>query len=761
MISDPVFDDGNVDSTRRTNTGTVMLRGMLEALPALSWLADRSGTVRFVNRRWTEYVGLDALGLRIEELGEFLHPEDRELFNEGWLEARQAQSGVALECRWQRLSKEATWFRTSLEPVLEPNGRMLGWLAMSTETDAVHRYRAGASFLADASEALIGSLELSTTLRNLARLSVPKLADFCSIYLANEQGLLERVETIHRNPSKAWASQALKAQSPTIDPAQAGVIGQVFKDGLTRRINHASRREARMEVDPKSLPEAFADALAPENAASTVQQAISQLPISQLIVPLRLRSSVIGVLNLGTNESGRRFDEQDERLAEELARRAAMSVEIAGIHAKERAARQAAEAAVNRTSRLQTVTAALAEAFLPTDVAEIVVYQSIQALNADAGAVYTVSADGKYLELVRAVGYAEVGLGEKRSLEIARHLPLTDAAREQRAILIDSAAHWNEQYAPLTDPHGSPIEGAWIAVPLELQGRLLGAMELSTHTPRNFNEAERSFALTVARQCALALERSRLFAVERELKEDLERRVEERTRELGARNSELEAFVYTASHDLRGPLLSISGMASMSAEAVSRGDRTEAGFALERVADNVKRMNRLLNDLLTVSRVGRTSDPPETLDLGEIVAGITAELESRRRVRGARLDFPQTWPVVRMVRSELEQVISNLLENALRFAGRPGEPPTVWMDWAADGQNMVRVRVADNGPGIAPEHRDQVFQLFWKQGDAGTGVGLSIVKRIAQSVGGRVWLDDSPDVRLGGACFAVTLPTPN
>ncbi len=761
MISDPVFDDGNVDSTRRTNTGTVMLRGMLEALPALSWLADRSGTVRFVNRRWTEHVGLDALGLRIEELGEFLHPEDRELFNERWLEARRAQSGVALECRWQRLSEEATWFRTSLEPVLEPNGRMLGWLAMSTETDAVHRYRAGASFLADASEALIGSLELSTTLRNLARLSVPKLADFCSIYLANEQGLLERVETIHRNPSKAWASQALKAQSPTIDPAQAGVIGQVFNDGLTRRINHASRREARMEVDPKSLPEAFADALAPENAANTVQQAISQLPISQLIVPLRLRSSVIGVLNLGTNESGRRFDEQDERLAEELARRAAMSVEIAGIHAKERAARQAAEAAVNRTSRLQTVTAALAEAFLPTDVAEIVVYQSIQALGADAGAVYTVSADGQSLELVRAVGYAEVGLDEKRSLELARHLPLTDAAREQRAILIDSAAHWNEQYAPLTDPHGSPIEGAWIAVPLELQGRLLGAMELSTHTPRNFNEAERGFALTIARQCALALERSRLFAAELELKADLERRVEERTRELGARNAELEAFVYTASHDLRGPLLSISGMASMSADAVSRGDTTEAGFALERVADNVKRMNRLLNDLLTVSRVGRTSDPPETLDLGEIVAGITAELESRRRVRGARLDFPQTWPVVRMVRSELEQVISNLLENALRFAGRPGEPPTVWMDWAADGANMVRLRVADNGPGIAPEHRDQVFQLFWKQGDAGTGVGLSIVKRIAQSVGGRVWLDDSPDVRLGGACFAVTLPTPN
>ncbi len=736
-----------------------MLRGLLEALPALAWLADRAGTVRFVNRPWEEYVGPDGIGSPIEELSAYLHADDRAGFNDRWLEAREAQSGFVLECRWQHLNGQTDWFRMTVEPLREPDGSPMGWLAMSTELDAVHRYRDSASFLADAGEVLIGSLELSTTLSNLARLSVPKLADFCSIYLVNADGMLERVETIHRNPSKAWAAQALKTQFPTIDPARAGVIGEVFQKGVTRRVNHASPHEARPDVqaDLESIRDLNLDG---PQLEGTEHISGSRKPISQLIVPLRLRSSVIGVLNLGTNESGRRFDEQDERLAEELARRAAMSVEMANIHANERTARQAAEAAVNRTTRLQTVTAALAEAFLPTDVAEIVVYQSIQALGADAGSVYTVSADGKALELVRAIGHAETGLGERRTLELARHLPLTDAARERRAVLIESAAHWNEHYAPLTDAHGVPINGAWIAVPLELQGRLLGAMELSTYTPRSFNEAERGFALTIARQCALALERSRLFSAERELKEALEKRVEERTKELGARNAELEAFVYTASHDLRGPLLSISGMATMTADALDRHDSTEARFALERVADNVKRMNRLLNDLLTVSRVGRTSDTPETLDLGEIVHGIIAELETRRRARAAQFEFPHTWPVLRMVKSELEQVISNLLENALRFAGRPGEPPIVWMDWTAEGDHMVRLRIADNGPGIRPEHRDQVFQLFWKQGDAGTGVGLSIVKRIAEREGGRVWLDDGEDVRLGGACFAVTLPTP-
>jgi signal transduction histidine kinase len=71
----------------------------------------------------------------------------------------------------------------------------------------------------------------------------------------------------------------------------------------------------------------------------------------------------------------------------------------------------------------------------------------------------------------------------------------------------------------------------------------------------------------------------------------------------------------------------------------------------------------------------------------------------------------------------------------------------------------VRLRVADNGPGVRPEHREAVFQLFWKQDQAGTGVGLAIVKRIVEHYGGRIWLEDAHDLKLAGACFVLTLPT--
>jgi signal transduction histidine kinase len=741
LMSGTVFDDLQGGLGQPFTGGSLALRGLLEAMPALAWLTDRNGTVRFVNQRWAEQIGPDVLGTRIEDLVGHLHPEDRRLFLDRWFEVQHNLEGFTLECRWQNVRTEPHWYRFSLSPMRDPDGSLMGWLGFSEETLTSARFQAGASFLATVSEALSSSLDLTTTLSSLARSSVPRIADFCSVYTLDDNGLLERVETVHRDPTKAWASQALKTRFPHIDPATAGPIGEAMRTGMTIRINHPSTRAA-------------------EDAGLDFEPRLA--PISQLIVPLKLHSRVIGLLNFGTNESGRRFDEHDEHLAQELARRVAQTVEIIHIHAAERAARQAAEASAQRMARLQTVTAALAEAYLPADVAEVVVYQTIQSLGADAGAVHELNHDTQQLELIRGVGHADASLVDHRTLDLERRLPVSDAAREHRTIFIENALQWNASYAPLTDPHGNPLNGAWIAVPLELHGALLGVMSLSFHTPRSFHEHERNLCLTLARQCALALERARLYAAERALTEQLEQRVEERTQELASRNAELEQFIHTASHDLRAPLLSIEGMTTLLSEGLERQNLREARFQLERVTKNVRRMNRLLEDLLMVARVGRSPHPPEVCDLGETVRAITHELEPRRSARGARLELPVTWPVVVMVPSELEQIISNLLGNALRYAGRIGEPPIIWLDWSEDNTGptrQVRLRVADNGPGVRPEHREAVFQLFWKQDQAGTGVGLAIVKRIVEHYGGRIWLEDAHDLKLAGACFVLTLPT--
>lgn len=228
------------------------------------------------------------------------------------------------------------------------------------------------------------------------------------------------------------------------------------------------------------------------------------------------------------------------------------------------------------------------------------------------------------------------------------------------------------------------------------------------------------------------------------------------TQELAERNAEQETFVYTVSHDLRGPLLSIRGMGELLGDAVARGDAGEAAFMLDRVNRNVEIMGDLLNDLLDLSRVGRASGKPEALDLGEAANTALTMLEPRLRELSVLIDLPPSWPRVRYLRSEALQVLVNLVGNAAKFAGRPSEDPRVRLGWTLEG-DLVTLRVSDNGPGVAPAYRDRVFELF-KQLDVraeGTGVGLAIVKRIVERHGGTAWVEDAD---LGGATFAVTMP---
>jgi PAS domain S-box-containing protein len=228
--------------------------------------------------------------------------------------------------------------------------------------------------------------------------------------------------------------------------------------------------------------------------------------------------------------------------------------------------------------------------------------------------------------------------------------------------------------------------------------------------------------------------------------------------ELEARNAEQETFIYTVSHDLRTPLLSIRGMSDLLAEAIREGDLDAAEFTLSRVHKNAERMDDLLNDLLAFSRVGRAAEEASVLDLGHEMDATLSEAEVRLSRRHVQVELPERWPQVCFPSSELRQLLTNLITNAAKWAGSNGERPRVLVAWTSDGER-VTIRVSDNGPGIPPEHRDRVFRLFNKL-DAkseGTGVGLAIVRRIVERHGGSTWIEDSP---LGGATFAATLPVP-
>lgn len=227
-------------------------------------------------------------------------------------------------------------------------------------------------------------------------------------------------------------------------------------------------------------------------------------------------------------------------------------------------------------------------------------------------------------------------------------------------------------------------------------------------------------------------------------------------RALEAKNAELERFTYTASHDLRSPLVTIGSYLSHVEEAAERGDLEGLRDDIERIRRAAVKMDRLLKDLLELSRIGHVLGPRERVSLDELAEEAKDIVSGRLVGRGIDVVILPGLPVVHGDRLRLLEVLQNLLDNAAKFMGDQKEP-RIEVGSRRDGEEVV-VFVRDNGIGIDPQHRERVFGLFDKldpKGE-GTGVGLALVKRIVELHGGRIWVES--DGRLMGSTFCFTLP---
>ena len=228
-------------------------------------------------------------------------------------------------------------------------------------------------------------------------------------------------------------------------------------------------------------------------------------------------------------------------------------------------------------------------------------------------------------------------------------------------------------------------------------------------------------------------------------------------RALEAKNAELERFTYTASHDLRSPLVTIGSYLSHVEEAAGRGDLQGLRDDIERIRRAAVKMDRLLKDLLELSRIGHVLGPAERVSLEELAEEAKDIVSGRLAGRGVEVVILPGLPAVQGDRLRLLEVLQNLLDNAAKFMGDQKEP-RIEIGSRRDGEEVVTF-VRDNGIGIDPQHRERVFGLFDKldpKGE-GTGVGLALVKRIVELHGGRIWVES--EGRLLGSTFCFTLPT--
>jgi two-component system CheB/CheR fusion protein len=234
----------------------------------------------------------------------------------------------------------------------------------------------------------------------------------------------------------------------------------------------------------------------------------------------------------------------------------------------------------------------------------------------------------------------------------------------------------------------------------------------------------------------------------------LESLVNDRTVELTATNKQLEAFVYSIAHDLRAPLRAMQVFSSMLLEETKSLSESAQDYA-RRVNKSAAFLDSLLRDLLAFSRISQEQVEFTAVNVKDVVEN-TLSLLSEETVRtGARIDRPSSWPAVLAHEPTLTQVMLNLLNNALKFV-RPGEAPVIRL-WSEERGQCVRVWVVDRGIGIDAAHHEQIFRLFNRlNGNTypGTGVGLAIVQRALQRMGGHIGVESDSD----GARFWFELP---
>ena len=228
--------------------------------------------------------------------------------------------------------------------------------------------------------------------------------------------------------------------------------------------------------------------------------------------------------------------------------------------------------------------------------------------------------------------------------------------------------------------------------------------------------------------------------------------------DLKSKNDELERFTYTVSHDLKAPLITIRGFLGYLEEDIQSADQERIKSDMVHIISATDKMQNLLDDLLELSRAGRMISQPETISFRDMAQDAVNLVMGQIEAQDVHVEIASDLPTVYGDRTRLTQVLQNLIDNAVKFMGNQSEPRVEIGQQGKDANGNPTFFVRDNGIGIPPEHQERVFELFNKLNPEGkgTGIGLSLVKRIIESHGGAIWVESEGSGK--GSTFYFTIP---
>lgn len=349
-------------------------------------------------------------------------------------------------------------------------------------------------------------------------------------------------------------------------------------------------------------------------------------------------------------------------------------------------------------------------------------------------------------------------------------LPRTTAVfgptfRGEGVIRVDDITQ-DERYGQNTPHRGMP-EGhlpvrSYLAVPvISRSGEVLGGLFFGHPDKGVFDERTEGVVLGLASQTAVALDNAHLYQQLQHSHLDLERRVEERTRQLEEQamdlrrsNAELEQFAYVASHDLQAPIRAVTSFAGVIEKRYGPQLDERGQLYLRQIMESGEHMKRLVDDLLTFSRLHTERRDLSRVDAGQVFDVVAQRLGAERP--DAHLTRGEL-PVILANAQQVDQLLQNLMSNGLKYQ-REGETPRVQVRAERDGE-WWRFAVQDNGIAIDPQYFERIFVIFQRlhgqQQYEGTGIGLAVCKKIVERHGGQVWLES---VLGEGSTFFFTLP---
>ncbi len=620
-------------------------------------------------------------------------------------------------------------------------------------------------FLAEASQLLSSSLDYRTTLENLARLAVPRLADWCAIDVVEPEGVygsppsLKRIAVAHVNREKAslvWELQQYLNQEQSQYYGSPAVLRSHTSEACFQ-VDEAKNREMAVDQEHLRLLECL-------NCRSYI------------CVPLAMGEEIFGTILFATSESGRCYTQADLTLAEDLAQRAALAIENARLY------KEAQEATTHLRSTfriLQEQEQQLRTLQQLTNLLNQRLSSLPELLKVMAQATYkTMDTEVCFIALYnsRQEIMLKVVAGEQTN-----HIDLTQVFSLHSGVLRSVFRTGEPQIYKNTQGLANLPDVIYgVAIESAKSGRLgiLAVGKWGDDSDSEFKPQDQTLLKAVGEQAAIAIDNARLI----KSLEEGEERLEQQNKMLARQNQELERqqrhiklqnvklleaarlksqFIATMSHELRTPMNAIIGFSQLLLRQGKENLKPQQTQMVDRILSNGKTLLNLINDILDLSKIeaGRLGLRLERCNLKTVVSNTVEELRSLADEKKITLTFTSELdnPFIINDSNRLRQIIVNLLSNAIKFTDEGSVTVTISeleKDW-------VKITVKDTGIGMTQEQQAEIFEAF-RQVDqtltrkyAGTGLGLAITDSLVTLMGGKILVTSQLEK---GSCFEIQIP---